>query len=83
VGAFRQFAQANLHIQHAKRIASGAIPANRAAIVPARTPSGQIYRVRFGPLSEDQVDGACVKLKAQGLDCFPIQDENWSAAIRP
>ncbi len=83
VGAFLRLTTATRYINNAMLLAPEVLDRTKAAIVPTETPSGRIFRARFGPFSESDANTACGLLEAKGMDCFPIEESNWSGAIRP
>ncbi len=83
IGAFLRLSTANRYIEDAMLLAPGVLTREKAAIVPTDTTTGQIFRARFGPFSEDDANTACGLLEAKGMDCFAIEEKDWAAAIRP
>ena len=83
VGAFLRLSTATRYVNNAMLLAPEILTRDKAAILPSETPSGRVYRARFGPFNEASANTACGLLEAKGMDCFPIRENKWTGAIRP
>ncbi len=83
VGAFLRLSTATRYINNAMLLAPEVLTRDKAAIVPTDTPDGRIFRARFGPFTDMDAATACGLLEGKGMDCYPIEERDWSGAIRP
>ncbi len=82
IGAFLRMSTATQFIRDAIVLAPEVLDRNKAAILTNDNGDAQVFRARFGPLTEDEANTACGLLEARGMDCFSISAVEWASAIR-
>lgn len=78
IGAFAQAEKARIYLGQAHEIIPQVLTPERSNIFPVTTDQGTIYRARYGPLSSQDAETACISLRSKGLSCFTLQGAGWS-----